>query len=289
MNKKNWVVVLVLVVFSLPFISSLTLIGPPNYTTEPKNITLNYILDGELNSFDFVVYKGLADYLENLPNTIRYSGNETPSRGDFAIRNINNTMQRDYLLPLISKIKDLDENKENQTRIAISIVQNIPYGGSNKTISIRRGLETNYSRYPYEVLYDNQGLCGEKTELLLFLLKEIGYNTSFFYFPEENHEALGIRCPEKYSLGDSGYCFVETTGPSIISDKSIVYVGDITLESKPEIYVISEGESLPEKMSEYKDAKKMHRIRNWWFMFNKKGKLDKLNKKYGLVSEYNLE
>ena len=98
-----------------------------------------------------------------------------------------------------------------------SIVQKITFGNSNKTIKVSRG-ELDYARYPYEVLYDEKGVCGEKSELLAFILREMGYGVAFFYYPPENHEAIGIKCPKRHSVGRTGYCLIETTGPSIMAE-----------------------------------------------------------------------
>ena len=80
MIKKRFIFVIMLLVFSLTFISS------SGYQTEPKNITLKYVLDGGEGEIDFVVYKGMVDYLFNLKDVMNYGINETPSRGDFAPR-----------------------------------------------------------------------------------------------------------------------------------------------------------------------------------------------------------
>ena len=258
------------------------------YSQNPKEINLNYILNGQEDFINLTVYSGLMEYISELPISISYSKNETPSRVDFKLRNINNEIQRELLLPLVIEIQNLANNKLDQMRIAVSLVQNIKYKNSNKTIFLA-GQEINYSRYPYEVLYDEQGICGEKTELLAFLLKELKYETAFFYYIDENHEALGVKCPDKYGIEDSGYCFIETTGPSIINDHSIVYMGGVELSSEPEVYQISTGESLPENLYEYKDAKLMKRLRQGKFVFFKKSKLEELREKYGLVEEYKLD
>jgi len=59
------------------------------------------------------------------------------------------------------KIQNLTLVKEDQMRIAVSLVQNIPYAESEKTFIIRNTL-FNYSRYPYEVLYDGAGILRGK-------------------------------------------------------------------------------------------------------------------------------
>jgi len=63
--------------------------------------------------------------------------------------------------------------------------------------------------------------------------------------------------------------------------------------SCPEIILISEGNSLGKDLYEYNDADKLNKIRNslnngFWYNPLDYFKLKNLNKKYGLVEEYNL-
>ncbi len=230
------------------------------YQDEPKKITLNYVLKGKEGSIDFAVYKELSDYLSELPRYID-SGEDEVTLLDFKLKSMNEEQQRELLLPLIIEIENLAKDKDDQARIAISIVQNIPFGSSNKTI--RYGsISIEYYRYPYEVLYDFQGTCGEKSELLAFLLKGLGYGNAFFYYNKENHEAMGIKCPVKKSLNNSGYCFIETTGPSIISDSETEYLSVVQLSSTPEIIPLDGNFSFGEtNFYEYYDAKDLDKIR----------------------------
>lgn len=262
------------------------------YHTLPKEVTLKYILRGETKEINFSVYGGMNNYVSELPKTITYTNNKTPSRLDFKLQKIDEETQREFLLPLVMKIQNLEKDKNDRARIAISIVQNIPFGESNKTTTLFGDYNLSYSRYPYEVLYDNEGICGEKSELLAFLLKELDFGVALFYHQAENHESVGIKCPMEYSLNETGYCFIETTGSSIITNNQNEYVGDIKLTSKPEILVIADGNSL-EDVYEYKDAKKLIRINK---ITEEKGKismfrylqLKKLKKKYGLDGEYHV-
>ncbi len=262
------------------------------YQTNPKNITLKYILRGEQKEINFTVYGGMTEYISELPKSIFYLEGANRSRADFKLRNINEKEQRELFLPLLTKIQNIEKNKEEQARIAISIVQNIPYGNSEKIVNVK-STKLNYSRYPYEVLYDLQGVCGEKTELLAFLLNEIGYGVVLFYNPLENHESLGIKCHLEHSFFESGYCFVETTGPSIITDSQITYSGGLKLSSMPEIIPLFEGDSLGDDLYEYKDAGDWMNIRN---KLEQDGKLkifdnikkNKLIEKYGLIEVYNV-
>ena len=263
------------------------------YHTSPKNISLKYVVNKKENEINFTVYEGLVDYLSTVPRTIDSDVGEEPSRADFKFRKLDEVNQKPFLLPLALKIKSLSEEKEEQLKIAVSLVQNIEWGHSNKTVKFA-GTEIGYSRFPYEILSDSQGLCGEKSELLAFLLREIGYDVVLFYNQKENHESVGVKCPLKYSWNNSGYCFIETSGPSIITDTAISYVGGVSLEAEPQIINISEGVSLGEHLGEYGDAKTLMRIKSKIdseriINFLDKWKLSRLNEKYGLVDEYNLE
>jgi hypothetical protein len=257
------------------------------YSKEPREFSFEYTLNGEQGIINFLMYKGVYDYLYTVPRLITYEEGEISSRADFKLKSINEEVQKDFLYPLVIEIQNAAETKEDQARIAISLVQNIDFGNSDASINFG-GSSINYFRYPYQVLYDQEGVCGEKVELLAFLLKELGYGVSFFYFSEENHEALGIKCPIKESVANSGYCFIETTGPSILTESEIRYVSYGKIESPPQIFLLSDGFSLPEKMDEYKDAERMDKIKK---SLEKRGdRLDfykylmnqKLKKKYGL-------
>ncbi len=258
-----------------------------NLATEPREVSFEYNLHGKEGIIDFIIYKGLYDHLYTLPRSISYEEGEISSRADFKLNSINEENQRDFLIPLVTKIQNAADTKEDQARIAISLVQNIPFGNSDASIRFG-GTSINYFRYPYQVLYEREGVCGEKVELLAFLLRELGYGVSFFYFQEENHEALGIKCPIKQSVGNSGYCFIETTGPSIITESEISYVGYGKLQTTPEIFLLSDGFALPDGMDEFKDAKRMDKIKK--SLEKREGRLDfykylmnqRIKKKYGL-------
>jgi len=264
-----------------------------SYHQGEKRIVLNYTFNGDENKISFIVYQGFVNYTSELPRSISYPSGEEPSRKDFKLMKIEEENQTKMIIPLVKKIQNLaPSDKVEQARIAVSIVQNIPWGWSGETSKFN-GNEINSSRYPYEVLYDMEGVCGEKSELLVLLLREIGYDVAIFYYPEENHEAVGIRCPIEESLGGSGYCFIETSGPAIITDSSIEYSGGIVLNSNPEIFKFGGDISLPENIKEYEDAEKMEEINedlrsNGAINLISKIKLEDLRKKYGLAESYNL-
>lgn len=257
------------------------------YQTNPKNISLDYILRGNRKILPFTVYGGMNDYISKIPRYI--SSNENPTVIEFKLKTINEEMQRFFLLPLVIQIENLTKSKEDQARIAISIVQNIEFGNSTKS-TIIGNTKIDYQRYPYEVLYDMEGICSEKTELLVFLLREIGYGTAFIDYIPENHEVAGIECPKDKSVRNSGYCFVETTAPSIITDDKNEYIGVDELKSTPQIINVSDGLSLG-NVYEYRDARRLIWIRADMKKYNSINFLQHLiyqniKKKYGLTDFY---
>lgn len=141
---------------------------------------------------------------------------------------------------------NLDENQ--LVELTAAFVQSIPYD-QGKTDRREAGLDgmDEKTTYPYEVLYDQTGVCQDKSYLAYRLLQELGIGVSIFLFPDprDNHMAVGVRCPPEYANYDSGYCFLETTGagnkigtvPSLVSASRVataqIEIGD-ALDDRPE-------------------------------------------------------
>ncbi len=225
------------------------------YETNPIVTSGTYVVRGQKGTVQFVAYGGLNDYLaiQSRYVTCGSSGcSEEETLRKSIDKQINDGLQNRYLSGLIEQIKNKTANKDNQARIAISYVQHIPYDwGAYETGIIDQ-------RYPYEVIYDNKGVCMEKARLLAFLLIGLGYNVSMIEF--DNHEAVGIKCPIQYSYMDTGYCFIESTAPSIITDSNGEYVGVGKLSSPNYIIPLSGGSSFYSVEEEYNDARLYHSI-----------------------------
>jgi hypothetical protein len=200
-----------------------------SYKTNPKTVNLNYG-NGKIN---FVAYEGLNNYFATLDRSIYYYSVE-PTTKDFITKEINNDLEYQSLLPLVWEIRNKSKNQKQEADNAIRLVQNIPYD--------YQALEVTYliGRYPYEVLYDNKGVCGEKSQLLAFLLKELGYGIVIFEFENENHRAVGILCDK--GNYNTNYCFIETTAPTQIGFIPGAYIGNINIRNTvPEVIFISDG------------------------------------------------
>jgi len=199
------------------------------YETNPKQINLGY--------FNYEVYGGLDDYLSNKSRAIwYYEGEQEPTNKDFIIRDLDEPIQKRYLLGLVKKIEEQSSDKKEQARVAISIVQGIPYDWEAFNTGNVEG------RYPYEVLYDMKGVCMEKSDLLAFLLRNLGFGLAIFEFDLESHRAVGIKC-DNGNYG-SNYCFIEATDYYPIGQIPYEYVGGVDIKDAiPEIIIISDGES----------------------------------------------
>jgi hypothetical protein len=262
------------------------------YFNESKEIILNYIFNGEEKFFNLTFYGGVVDYLDSLSRSINYGANELPQRRDFKLLKIENELQKHLLMPLVVAIQNsVSDSKEDQARIAVSLVQNIPYLEPENVSVFGGKYNLRVSRYPYQTIYELAGSCEGKSELLLFLLKEIGYGISLFYYPSENHEAVGIKCPIEESFENSGYCFIETTMPSLISYSEGRYLGILgsnKLFGIPEIILINDGLSLEKNLIEYRDARHLTKIVNkidqtGRINYFEKRKFDELRERYGLL------
>jgi len=186
---------------------------------ESKTITYEWKYKGKNYSLNEELYGSFYKFYNSLPATNVFNGES--QIGWLEKENqlfINGVEEDDTISKLAKSIKSLGEEKklnENQiVELVATFVQTIPYD-TEKFNNRKAGLNGKAEKptYPYEVLYDKKGVCQDKSYLAYVLLKEMGYGVSLFLFPdpEDNHMAMGVKCPKEYSNYDSGYCFLETT------------------------------------------------------------------------------
>lgn len=216
-------------------------------SSDPKNIELIYYTSGKFNKIQHTVFGNLNDYYSHTSRRYYCSESACPSDEEIELKFLNELNQQEIIDELVTKIKNISADGDTQVRIATNMIQNIPYDYN--------GTELNSQlRYPYEVLYDNAGVCGEKSRLLALILKKLGYGAVLFIFEQENHEVVGIKCQKEYSYQNSGYCFIESTSPTIITYSEGTYVGGIRLTSVPKIYFVSDGKMF-NATEDYLDAR----------------------------------
>jgi len=233
------------------------------YVIDPKQVTLSYTLRGDHKSIDYTAYKGLNDYLADNHAGYSCSGCDYVAE-DFSdcctsnseLARVNDIKQDQYLITLVQYIQGITSNKDDQVRIAISLVQHIPYDKLGYSSGNLTG------KYPYEVVYSGTGVCGEKSKLLAYLLKKLGYGTALFLYAPI-HESVGIKCPLKYQYQNTGYCFIESTNPSIVTDTNGDYAGlKLAQMGTPDVIKVSDGYSFDTVGEEYNDADYLNEIRS---------------------------
>jgi len=238
-----------------------TVTTPQNYEIGGSTRSFNYILHGKSGSISTTLYSGVNTYQISLSRPaacIRYNYDQSPCTHNEILqyykKYLDEPVQKNSLDQLVFQIKKLTSNQDDQARIVISLVQNIPYDNS-QLFSYTQEMS-----YPNQVLYNNKGVCSEKSLLLAYLLRELGYGVVLFEYESENHMAVGIKSPNQYSYQNSGYAFVESTTPSIITDSNGDYVGAGKLSSTPEIFLISDGNTMTSLAEEYTDARDYYQL-----------------------------
>ncbi len=245
------------------------------YITNPVEKEFEYVVDGKLDKINFELYGGINDYLAGKPKF--YYCPPDCSQEDFELKVISEPQQSEQLDKLVELIQSKESESDEQARIAISLVQKIDYDWG----ALETGTLT--GRYPYEVLFDERGVCGEKAKLLAYLLKEIGYGVVLFNYSD--HQAVGVKCPKQYSLNGSGYCFIETTRPTIPTNDKENYVLSGPLGNPTSITLVNEGDSFESIKKEYEDAKEWNKIREMGFVLSQ----TQYNRWTSLVNKYGIE
>jgi len=235
---KGLVVVALIIVFVFIFTPA-----QAGFNTTPDTYVVrsyNYVLDGRPGILSLALSTNV--YQDYLKKETLWDIQENRSHFLFYV---NDPVQAPYIKTLADEIRARSADPDDQARIAANLVQHITYSPGNRT------------RFPYEVLYEGKGVCGEKSTLLAALLRELGFGSSIFYFLSLNHMTTGINCPVPYDFQGSGYCMIESTATSIITDETVVMDLNHTSWSNPEIIKVSDGNSLENAGNDYYDARSL--------------------------------
>ncbi|WP_440950700.1 hypothetical protein [Methanosphaerula subterraneus] len=212
--------------------------GGASYTTDPTTRSLPFTVRGRSGTVGVTLYGGLSQYLDN----------KRPAfYGDYR-EYVNEPAQAETIRAIANALRSQAGSGDDAARAAISLVQHIPYDDA------RLSVQSSDLRHPYQVLYDNTGVCSEKSVLLAALLKELGYGVALLSFDSQNHMAVGILCPAQYSYRGTGYAFVESTRPTIPTDADGNYVGVGDLTTMPTVISIAAGSSFATIGEEAADA-----------------------------------
>lgn len=212
--------------------------GGASYTTNPITRSLPFTVKGRSRIVSLTLYGGLSQYLDN----------KRPAfYGDY-LEYVNEPAQAEAIHAIANALRSQAGSGDDAARAAISLVQHIPYDYA------RMSVPSTDLRHPYQVLYDNTGVCSEKSVLLAALLKELGYGVALLKFDSQNHMAVGILCPAQYSYRGTGYAFIESTRPNIPTYADGNYVGVGQLTTMPTVISVAAGSSFATISEEATDA-----------------------------------
>lgn len=221
--------------------------------------------------------KSIYQTYSNSPKVYTYRSDNPPTdfREAFYSLFVSAKENDNSIYELIFKLRALanqqDFTEDEFVDFVLAFVQFIPYADGKVTAVSA----TNINPYfPYETLYLNEGVCSDKTFLALMFMRELGYGAAILDFPDINHSALGLACPQEYSLNNSGYCYVETTNyfpPGVIPQsiaggqaqlsEGVTDFFDSQKLGKIEIYQRSQGRiygGLPSLFDKIKNLQNLH-------------------------------
>jgi hypothetical protein len=202
-----------------------------------------YILNGQKGTISIALSDQVyADYTKK--EDPAWDGHNARANSTYFLNYANDPDEEPYLSALAKAIQAQTSNKDDQARIAVSLVQHIPYK-----------LPSHQYHYPYEVLYKNEGCCGEKSVLLSVLLRDLGFGSAVFYFLPEDHMVAGIKAAPPFDFRNSGYAFIEATEPFIITDSMTDSLAAYKYTSTMEITPVGTGIPLMTVANDAGDAK----------------------------------
>lgn len=202
----------------------------PNITEKTGKVIRKYNWgDGTIN---VTLFQSVYEAYKKTPREIR--GYVLPENStELIIKNVLNLNSAEGFEEIYTYFDPITKN-DDFAELVTDFVQNISYDyekleAPDFTI-----------KYPYETLYDQKGVCSDKTLLAAKILDHYGYGVALFLFEKEEHMSLGIQCPKTSSSYLSGYCYLETTGAEEIGVAPEI-LGDERLASQPQVLAISKG------------------------------------------------
>lgn len=191
--------------------------------TDSKEITLTCDYHGKDLTVSETLYGSLDKYYSSDPaKKTAYLHNQEK---DFVFSYEKDNTIKD-LADKISAVGSENGLTSDQTLdLSACFLQSIPYDEA-KAAKI---LGSNFSnepidevipRYPYETLFDQTGICTDKTYLGAAVMSELGYKTAILTFDSQKHMSLGVAVPDGYGSLGTDYGIMELTGSGFL-------VGDV--------------------------------------------------------------
>lgn len=263
-------IIILAIVFTLAFPVFAAKENKLGYDTSQK---VSAVLNGKKKKYNVPLDSSVYWTIFALPDS--YCQGCTLSERDSVM--ITRGDQKNSLQPFVNWIKKQNKKPDSQARIAASLVQKIPYDDDKYNYGDQSG-RGHGTRYPYETLFDNKGVCGDKSFLMAFLLKELGFGTAVFYLNDNgaNHMVAGVKCVSEYDFKDSGYCYIES-----VRRRMVTYEGSYD-DQNPLVVPLADGRTFNAK-NDYKDARTWRRLIEEGTSSSKNyKKYKKLVKKYGI-------
>ena len=209
-----------------------------SYATDPAARSLSYTVKGRSGTVSVTLYGGLSRHLDA----------KRPAFYGNYLEYVNEPEQAEAIRAIANSLRSQYGSGDDAARAATSLVQHIPYDYAGMSA------RSSHLRHPYQVLYDNTGVCSEKSVLLAALLKELGYGVALLSFDSQSHMAVGVSCPAQYAYRGTGYAFVESTQPTIPTFAEGEYLGAGYLTTTPNVIQIAAGKSFSSIGEEAADA-----------------------------------
>jgi hypothetical protein len=173
--------------------------------------TFSWYYGGQAYQWSLPLKSQIDQAYSQAPKTVYYEGDTEPAGlreefyglffqvkgGDTAVADLVSYVKQSALLH--------NWTSDQTAEFAMALIQYIPYD------QVKANASNPIAFYPYETLYNDTGICSDKTFLGVSVLRALGYGAAILDFPSLDHSAVGIECPTAYSLNGSGYCYVETT------------------------------------------------------------------------------
>ena len=282
MKKSGIVIILLLFLLVCGCVESVT----DEYITSEESFNISvyeygakyemydYVLNGGDYRTHYTCYKGINDYLSTEEHTYYISDVD-----EIYMELFENKTNNEYMSGFIDEL-DNEFDGDELAKVIISLAQNIEYD-DNKAYVIENIDPYGDYFYPYETLYRNIGVCSDKSILMAYILKELDYDVVLFDYDIANHMAVGIKTNRRYDYKNTGYAYIESTVPSMITWGS----ADMGNEIPDIIYLNEGGKGLYNLKEEYNDMKRFNEIDNMPTVIPK----DVYNEWVELISKYHIE
>lgn len=159
----------------------------------------------QYNYIQYPLYRNLDNELNNLPKYELFNADaDNPRRVKYIFNQLTNKKiknQQRAITFLVNEIEATTPDKNTQAQIAASMASHIIY---DTNVDMNSYTE----RYPYQVLYDNLGICQSQAILSTYLLKELGFNAGVFVFGDISHVTSALKVSQNDSYRGTGYTIV---------------------------------------------------------------------------------